>query len=139
MAHNIYNMSDKRYSDLKKSIYSDQNVEKLVQKAIMITGKEQKIVRNLVRNAMIQIEAQTGSPALEVLTKAVENSTPIIDGTSQINIERAEAIALRWIINCSLEGAFELRLTNNIIDAADNKGIIINKKNKFLEKRVIKN
>lgn len=134
MAHNIYDMSDKRYSDLKKSICNNQDVEKLVKKAVMITGKKEKEIRNLVLKAMIQIEAQTGNPALEVYAKAVKNSTPLFDSTSQTNKERAEAIALRWIINYSMEESFDLRLTRNIVDAANNKGIVVSKKNEFLEK-----
>ena len=48
MAHNIYNMSDKRYSDLKRTVLTNQSIEKLVQKTIMITGKKRNAVRKLV-------------------------------------------------------------------------------------------
>lgn len=138
MAHNIYNMSDKRYSDLKRTVLTNQSIEKLVQKTIMITGKKRNAVRKLVLKAMLQIEAQTGKSALEVFEKAVENSMPLFDENSPTKEERAEAIALRWIINCSMEETFDIRLARNIIDAAENRGIVVSRKNELLKKVVQK-
>lgn len=134
MAHNIYNMSDKRYSDLKRTVLTNQSIEKLVQKTITITGKKRNAVKKLVLKAMLQIEAQTGKSALEVFEKAVENSMPLFDENSPTKEERAEAIALRWIINCSMEEAFDIRLARNIIDAAENRGIVVSRKNELLKK-----
>ena len=138
MAHNIYNMSDKKYSDLKKAVLNSQNIEKLVKKATMITGRKQDVVRKSILKAMIQIEARTGKSALEVFEKSVENSMPFLDETSPIKEERAEAIALRWIINCSMEETFDIRLANNIIEAAENKGLVVNRKNEVLKKTLEK-
>jgi len=138
MAHNIYNMSDKRYSDLKRTVLTNQSIEKLVQKTIMITGKKRNAVRKLVLKAMLQIEAQTGKSALEVFEKAVENSMPLFDENSPTKEERAEAIALRWIINCSMKETFDIRLARNIIDAAENRGIVVSRKNELLKKVVQK-
>lgn len=134
MAHNIYNMSDKRYSDLKRTVLTNQSIEKLVQKTITITGKKRNAVKKLVLKAMLEIEAQTGKSALEVFEKAVENSMPLFDENSPTKEERAEAIALRWIINCSMEEAFDIRLARNIIDAAENRGIVVSRKNELLKK-----
>lgn len=134
MAHNIYNMSDKRYSDLKRTVLTNQSIEKLVQKTITITGKKRNIVKKLVLKAMLQIEAQTGKSALEVFEKALENSMPLFNENSPTKEERAEAIALRWIINCSMEEAFDIRLARNIIDAAENRGIVVSRKNELLKK-----
>lgn len=134
MAHNIYNMSDKRYSDLKRTVLTNQSIEKLVQKTIMITGKKRNAVRKLVLKAMLQIEAQTGKSALDVFEKAIENSMPLFDENSPTKEERAEAIALRWIINCSMEETFDMRLARNIIDAAENRGIVVSRKNELLKK-----
>lgn len=134
MAHNIYNMSDKRYSDLKRTVLTNQSIEKLVQKTIMITGKKRNAVKKLVLKVMLQIEAQTGKSALEVFEKAVENSMPLFDENSPTKEERAEAIALRWIINCSMEEAFDIQLARNIIDAAENRGIVVSRKNELLKK-----
>lgn len=134
MAHNIYNMSDKRYSDLKRAVLTNQSIEKLVQKTITITGKKRNAVKKLVLKAMLQIEAQTGKSALEVFEKAVENSMPLFNENSPTKEDRAEAIALRWIINCSMEEAFDIRLARNIIDAAENRGIVVSRKNELLKK-----
>lgn len=134
MAHNIYNMSDKRYSDLKRTVLTNQSIEKLVQKTITITGKKRNVVKKLVLKAMLQIEAQTGKSALEVFEKALENSMPLFNENSPTKEERAEAIALRWIINCSMEEAFDIRLARNIIDAAENRGIVVSRKNELLKK-----
>ena len=59
---------------------------------------------------------------------------PLFDENSPTKEERAEAIALRWIINCSMEETFDMRLARNIIDAAENRGIVVSRKNELLKK-----
>ena len=92
---------------LADPIYNSKLVTKLIN-TIMLDGKK-GIAQSIVYEAFDQIKTKTGSDALEVFIKAMENITPEVEVKSrrvggsnyQVPIEvsaaRGQALALRWL------------------------------------------
>ena len=116
-------------------------VTSLVNK-IMKSGKK-SVAEGIVYSAMAQIEEQTGRRGIDIFEQALRNITPIIEvkprrvggATYQVPIdirtERRQALALRWLIDAARkrgEKSMGLRLAQEIVDASDNKGTAVKKR-----------
>lgn len=126
---------------LADPIYNSKLVTKLIN-TIMLDGKK-GIAQSIVYEAFDQIKTKTGSDALEVFTKAMENITPEVEVKSrrvggsnyQVPIEvsaaRGQALALCWLTKYSRErggkGMAE-NLANEIMDAANGTGSAVKKR-----------
>ena len=126
---------------LADPIYNLKLVTKLIN-TIMLDGKK-GIAQSIVYEAFDQIKTKTGSDALEVFIKAMENITPEVEVKSrrvggsnyQVPIEvsaaRGQALALRWLTKYSRErggkGMAE-NLANEIMDAANGTGSAVKKR-----------
>lgn len=126
---------------LADPIYNSKLVTKLIN-TIMLDGKK-GIAQSIVYEAFDQIKTKTGSDALEVFIKAMENITPEVEVKSrrvggsnyQVPIEvsaaRGQALALRWLTKYSHErggkGMAE-NLANEIMDAANGTGSAVKKR-----------
>lgn len=126
---------------LADPIYNSKLVTKLIN-TIMLDGKK-GIAQSIVYEAFDQIKTKTGSDALEVFIKAMENITPEVEVKSrrvggsnyQVPIEvsaaRGQALALRWLTKYSRErrgkGMAE-NLANEIMDAANGTGSAVKKR-----------
>ena len=91
--------------------YNSKVVSKLVCR-MMLDGKKETCMK-IVYEAMDNLKAKTDKDPLEVFNKAIENVTPMVEVKSrrvggatyqvptEVNPERAQALAVRWILNNS--------------------------------------
>ena len=126
---------------LADPIYNDKVVTKLVN-TIMLDGKK-STAQKIVYGAFAQIEEKTGKPALEIFQSAMNNVMPVLEvkarriggATYQVPIEvrpdRRQALGLRWLKEYSRkrgEKTMEERLANELLDAMNNTGASVKKK-----------
>ena len=126
---------------LADPIYNSKVVAKLVNN-IMLDGKK-GVAQKIVYGAFNRISEKTGKEALEVFEEAMNNIMPVLEvkarriggATYQVPIEvrpeRRQALALRWLTVYSRkrgEKTQEERLANEIMDAANNTGAAVKKK-----------
>ena len=126
---------------LEDPLYNNKVVTKLIN-GIMLDGKK-GVAQKIVYGAFSQMEEKTGKPALEVFEGAMNNIMPALEvkarriggATYQVPIEvrpdRRQALALRWIVMFSRkrgEKTMEERLADEILDAANNTGASVKKK-----------
>jgi small subunit ribosomal protein S7 len=122
-------------------LYNDKIVTKLVNN-IMLDGKK-GVAQKIVYGAFATVEEKTGKPALEVFEQAMNNLMPVLEvkakrvggATYQVPIEvkpeRRQALALRWLTMFSRkrgEKTMVERLANEIMDAANNTGSAVKRK-----------
>ncbi|MCI6730761.1 MAG: 30S ribosomal protein S7 [Lachnospiraceae bacterium] len=126
---------------LADPIYNNKVVTKLINN-IMLDGKK-GVAQKIVYGAFEKVEAQTGKPALEVFEEAMNNMMPVLEvkakriggATYQVPIEvkpeRRQALALRWLTMFSRKRGEKTqvdRLANEIMDAANNTGSAVKRK-----------
>ncbi len=126
---------------LADPIYNSKVVTKLVNN-IMLDGKK-GVAQKIVYGAFNRISEKTGKEPLEVFEEAMNNIMPVLEvkarriggATYQVPIEvrpeRRQALALRWLTVYSRkrgEKTQEERLANEIMDAANNTGAAVKKK-----------
>ena len=126
---------------LADPIYNSKIVTKLINN-VMLDGKK-GIAQKIVYGAFDRVAAKTGKEALEVFEEAMNNIMPVLEvkarriggATYQVPIEvrpeRRQALALRWLTVYSRkrgEKTQEERLANEIMDAANNTGAAVKKK-----------
>jgi len=118
---------------LADPIYNNKVVTKLVNN-IMLDGKK-GVAQKIVYGAFARVEEKTERPALEVFEEAMNNVRRIGGATYQVPIEvrpdRRQALGLRWLTTFSRnrgEKTMEERLANEIMDAANNTGASVKRK-----------
>ena len=126
---------------LADPIYNSKVVTKLVNN-IMLDGKK-GIAQKIVYGAFARVEEKTGRPAVEVFEEAMNNVMPVLEvkarriggATYQVPIEvrpdRRQALGLRWLTSFSRnrsEKTMEEKLANEIMDAANNTGAAVKRK-----------
>ncbi|HIX52771.1 MAG TPA: 30S ribosomal protein S7 [Candidatus Lachnoclostridium stercoripullorum] len=126
---------------LADPIYNNKVVTKLVNN-IMLDGKK-GVAQKIVYGAFERVAEKTGKDAVEVFEEAMNNIMPVLEvkakriggATYQVPIEvkpdRRQALALRWLTMFSRkrgEKTQEERLANEIMDAANNTGAAVKRK-----------
>ena len=126
---------------LPDPIYNNKVVTKLINN-IMLDGKK-GVAQKIVYGAFERIAAESGKDAVEVFTEAMNNIMPALEvksrriggATYQVPIDvrpdRRQALALRWITTYSRkrgERTMEERLAKEILDASNNTGASVKKK-----------
>ena len=117
---------------LADPIYNSKVVTKLVNN-IMLDGKK-GVAQKIVYGAFNRISEKTGKEALEVFEEAMNNIMPVLEVKArriEVRPERRQALALRWLTVYSRkrgEKTQEERLANEIMDAANNTGAAVKKK-----------
>ncbi|MBQ2317010.1 MAG: 30S ribosomal protein S7 [Lachnospiraceae bacterium] len=126
---------------LADPIYNSKVVTKLVNN-VMLDGKK-GVAQKIVYGAFARVEEKTGRPAVEVFEEAMNNVMPVLEvkarriggATYQVPIEvrpdRRQALGLRWLTTFSRnrsEKTMEERLANEIMDAANNTGSAVKRK-----------
>ena len=122
-------------------VYGSTLVTKFVN-SMMWDGKK-STAQNIFYDAMKKLEEKGGAEALKLFTKAVENAKPMLEVKTrrvgganyqvpvEVNSDRRTSLAIRWIITYSRgrgeKGMME-KLTNELLDAANNRGAAIKKK-----------
>ena len=122
-------------------IYNSKLVTRLINK-IMLDGKR-GVAQSILYNAFDIVEEKTGRQPMEVFEQALENIMPLLElkvrrvgGANyqvpvEVSAERRLTLGLRWLVNYSRlrsEKTMELRLANEIIDAANGTGASVKKK-----------
>lgn len=126
---------------LADPIYHDKVVTKLINN-IMLDGKRGTAQR-IVYGAFDKIADKTGKDAIDVFYDALNNIMPVLEvkarrvggATYQVPIEvrpdRKQALGLRWLTTYTRkrgEKTMVDRLANELMDAANNTGASVKKK-----------
>lgn len=126
---------------LPDPIYNNKVVTKLIN-AIMLDGKK-GTAQGIVYDAFNIVAEKRGADALEAFEEALENIMPLLEvkarrvggATYQVPIEirpeRRQALGLRWLATYSRkrsERTMKERLANEILDALNNTGGAVKKK-----------
>ncbi|MBW1659027.1 MAG: 30S ribosomal protein S7 [Deltaproteobacteria bacterium] len=121
--------------------YRDVLVQKFINR-MMLDGKK-SLAEKIFYQAMDEIEKKAKDDPLKVFKKAVENIKPMIEvksrrvggATYQVPVEvrsgRRTSLALRWIVKYTRargERGMVKKLAGELLDAANNKGASIKKK-----------
>ena len=112
---------------------------------IMVSGKK-SVAEQIIYGAIDSIADRRKVPAeeaLEVLEQALENVKPTVEvksrrvggATYQVPVEvrsvRRQTLAMRWVIDAARkrsEKTMSSRLANELMDAADNRGTAVKKR-----------
>ena len=126
---------------LADPLYNNKVVTKLINN-IMLDGKR-GVAQKIVYGAFNRVAEKSGKEALEVFEEAMNNVMPVLEvkarriggATYQVPIEvkadRRQALALRWLTLFSRkrsEKTMEEKLANEILDAANNTGAAVKRK-----------
>jgi len=112
---------------------------------VMLSGKK-SVAERIVYGALDHIaqrSGQGGDRAVELLSQALDNIKPAVEvksrrvggATYQVPVEvratRRETLAMRWAIDAARkrsEKTMALRLAHELLDAADNRGAAVKKR-----------
>ena len=126
---------------LPDPIYNSVLVTKLVN-SIMLDGKK-GVAQKVVYGAFDMVKEQTGKEPLEVFTTAMDNIMPSLEvkarrvggATYQVPMDvrpvRRQTLGLRWLTTYARarsERTMAQRLANEIMDAANNTGAAVKKR-----------
>ncbi|MEO1780470.1 30S ribosomal protein S7 [Enterococcus diestrammenae] len=126
---------------LPDPIYNSKLVTRLINR-VMVDGKR-GIASSIIYDAFETIKEATGNDPLEVFEQAMKNVMPVLEvkarrvGGSNYQVpvevrpERRTTLGLRWIVNYARlrgEHTMEERLAKEIMDAANNTGASVKKR-----------
>ncbi|MFU0791316.1 30S ribosomal protein S7 [Cerasibacillus sp. JNUCC 74] len=126
---------------LPDPIYNSKLVTRLINQ-IMVDGKRGKAQKILYKSFELVAE-RSGQNAMEVFEQAMKNVMPVLEvrarrvGGSNYQVpmevrpERRQALGLRYIVNYARlrgEKTMEERLANEILDASNNTGAAVKKR-----------
>mgnify|MGYP002063263256 FL=1 len=110
--------------------------------AVMLDGKK-STAQKVMYAALERIESKSGEKGIEVFNKAMDNVKPVMEvksrrvggATYQVPIEvrpvRQQSLGIRWIVEAARkrnERTMMERLSNELMDAATEKGAAFKKK-----------
>ncbi|MBT5428851.1 MAG: 30S ribosomal protein S7 [Rhodospirillaceae bacterium] len=138
-------MSRRRAAEKRKVLpdpkYGDLVITRLMNR-LMLDGKK-SVAERIVYDAFADMEKKAGSDPVVVFHDALTNIKPQVEvrsrrvggATYQVPVEirndRAQALALRWIIDLSRkrsENTMVERLSGELLDAANNRGAAVKKR-----------
>lgn len=120
---------------LPDPIYKSKLVTRLINR-IMIDGKRGK-AQKILYQAFEIVKERTNKEPMEIFEQALKNVMPVLEVKArrvgganyqvpvEVRPERRTSLALRWVVNYSRlrgEKTMEERLANEILDAANNTG-----------------
>ncbi|MCR8969682.1 30S ribosomal protein S7 [Facklamia sp. P12945] len=126
---------------LPDPIYNSKVVTRTINR-LMVDGKRGK-ASSILYSAFDVIREQTGQDPMEVFEQAIENIMPLLEvkarrvGGSNYQVpvevrpERRYTLAIRWLVTYSRlrgEKTMEQRLAREIMDAANNTGASVRKR-----------
>jgi small subunit ribosomal protein S7 len=126
---------------LPDPVYGSVVVAKLIN-SIMLDGKK-GVAQSIVYNAFDMIKKNTGEDPLEVFEKAMNNIMPVLEVKArrvgganyqvpvEVRPERRQTLAIRWLTRYTRargEKTMYERLAKELIDAANNTGASVKKK-----------
>ncbi len=138
-------MSRRRVAEKRESLpdpkYGDQTLAKFIN-MIMQSGKK-SVAEKIVYGALGKMGEKGNGEPLELFTKALENVKPTVEvksrrvggATYQVPVEvrqaRSITLAMRWLVDAAKkrsEKNMGLRLAGELLDASENKGSAIKKR-----------
>jgi len=126
---------------LPDPVYHSELASKVINQ-MMYKGKK-SVAESIFYDAMELIEKQAGEDPMKILKKALDNVKPILETKSrrvggstyqvpiEVNLRRRTSLGIRWIIKYSRDRGEKLmavRLSNEVLDAANNRGNAVRKK-----------
>ncbi|MDR2889614.1 MAG: 30S ribosomal protein S7, partial [Lachnospiraceae bacterium] len=126
---------------LADPLYNNKVVTKLINN-IMLDGKK-GVAQKIVYGAFETMEEKSGKPAIDVFETALNNIMPLLEVKArriggatyqvpiEVRVERRQALALRWLTMFSRkrsEKTMKDRLANEILDASNNTGASVKRK-----------
>ena len=136
----------RRRAAIKRTILPDHKFKDLViakfMNRIMLDGKK-SVSEKIVYGAFDIVSKKTDKEPLEFFHEALANVKPNLEvksrrvggATYQVPIEvrprRAQALAMKWVVDCAVkrnEKTMKERIANEIIDAHNNKGNAVKKR-----------
>ncbi|WP_426449946.1 30S ribosomal protein S7 [Paenibacillus sp. S-38] len=126
---------------LPDPVYNSKLVTRLVNR-IMYDGKK-GVAQAILYNAFNLIQERTGKEPMEVFEQAIKNIMPVLEVKArrvgganyqvpiEVRPERRTTLGLRWLVNYSRlrgEKTMEERLAQEIIDASNNTGASVKKR-----------
>ena len=126
---------------LADPLYNSKMVTRLIN-SVMLDGKK-GVAQKIVYDAFELVKEKSGNDPLEMFEKAMENIMPSLEvkarrvggSTYQVPVEvraeRRETLGLRWLTAYSRarsERTMSLRLANEILDACNNTGNAVKKR-----------
>ena len=121
--------------------FQDGTVAKFIN-TVMLNGKK-SVAEQIVYNALDQVVDKLKGEPVEMLNKALDNVRPMVEvksrrvggATYQVPVEvradRRTTLAMRWIVDAARkrgEKSMDRRLAGELLDAADNKGSAVKKR-----------
>ena len=131
------------------AIYNNRLVTQLINK-VLLDGKK-SVAEGIVYGAFDIVAEKTGQDAISVFKKAMDNIRPTLEvkpkrvgGATyqvpmEVNSRRATTLAIRWMVDFARsrkENTMKERLAGEIMDAAENTGASI-KKREVLNKMAV--
>ena len=126
---------------LPDPVYNSKTVTKFINK-VMLSGKK-SVAQRVVYDAFETIREKTGKDPLEIFETALKNVMPVLEvrarrvggANYQVPVEvrpdRRMTLGIRWIVNYARlrsEKTMDARLSAELMDAANNTGASIKKK-----------
>jgi small subunit ribosomal protein S7 len=126
---------------LPDPIYNSKLVTRLINK-IMVDGKK-GVAQRILYNAFEIVRQRTGKDPMEVFEAALKNVMPVLEVKArrvgganyqvpvEVKPERRTTLGLRWLVNYARlrgEKTMEERLAAEIIDASNNTGAAVKKR-----------
>jgi len=126
---------------LADPIYNSKLVTKLINN-IMLGGKK-TTAQSILYNAFNRVHEATGKEPMEVFNEALNNIMPVLEVRSrriggqnyqvpsEVRADRRTTLGLRWLVQYSRsrnERTMEERLAKEIMDAANNTGASVKKR-----------
>jgi small subunit ribosomal protein S7 len=126
---------------LPDPVYGSKVLTKFIN-AVMLDGKK-STAQKVMYAALERIEEKSGEKGIEVFNKAMDNVKPVMEvksrrvggATYQVPIEvrpvRQQSLGIRWIVDAARkrnERTMMERLSNELMDAATEKGAAFKKK-----------
>ena len=110
---------------------------------MIMRGGKKSVAETILYNALDRIGDKADGEPMDVLDKALENVSPMVEvksrrvggATYQVPVEvrtsRRTALAMRWLIEASRkrgEKSMQLKLAGELMDAAENRGNAVKKR-----------
>lgn len=126
---------------LPDPVYHSKTVTKFINK-VMLSGKK-SVAQKVVYSAFDTIREKTGKDPLEVFETALKNVMPVLEVRArrvgganyqvpvEVRPERRMTLGIRWLVNYArlrAEKTMDARLSAELMDAANNTGASIKKK-----------
>lgn len=126
---------------LPDPIYNSKLITRLINK-MMIDGKRGKS-QKILYSAFDIIRERSGKEPMEVFEQALKNIMPVLEVKArrvgganyqvpiEVRTDRRTTLGLRWLVNYSRlrgEKTMEERLANEILDASNNAGASVKKR-----------